>query len=468
MSHIGDVLDTIHTPAPKKADITTAWNCYTTASKTARLYKSSRKNFSRRVSFAADLVAFTEETQHREVLEEVVMVQWQVFRCSPLWNVPVKENRNSIGQQQSFAGVGSENVMRMMVDSMEKVYDEKALKRYARVIASYVATHAVSGQDNPYKVELVTLKGLKGMRSDGEALKVTVHTTMVGEKKLIFTGILCGVEAAELQLKSNNCLNLPVFLAAGNVDTTERVVCGLEKCFDCVIAPLALPDMELQWMSAMWAGLEVDSLEIEPRTSEGAVKAAKRKTKEKSKGKGRAPLKDKSNHQASEEINDNEENEDIEETANIPNTKSKATKKTIGDLEVVKMTFQVPSSLSQSARDKIRHLTISFPAQQLKKVWDGVHLGGDSVFTETEMETFHSLLRNHIKTNFGINTEKLELIQISLPFFKAHQSGKVRIENAGHVKVVLRYLTDLCQGDMLQADPTLAVTVQDNCTMEWD
>jgi hypothetical protein len=79
-------LDTIYTPS-KKDDITTAADCYTTASKTARLYRSARKNFSRRVSFTADLVAFTEESQYREVLEEVAMVEWQIFRCSPLWNV---------------------------------------------------------------------------------------------------------------------------------------------------------------------------------------------------------------------------------------------------------------------------------------------------------------------------------------------------------------------------------------------
>ena len=99
------------------------------------------------------------------------------------------------------------------------------------------------------------------------------------------------------------------------------------------------------------------------------------------------------------------------------------------------MTFEVPSSLSKEAREKIRHLTLSFPAEQLKKVWDGVHQGGDSEFTEIEMETFHILLRNHIRTNFGVNTDQLELIQISLPFFKAHHTGKVRIENADHVKV---------------------------------
>jgi len=84
------------------------------------------------------------------------------------------------------------------------------------------------------------------------------------------------------------------------------------------------------------------------------------------------------------------------------------------------------------------------------------------------METFHKMLRSHIKTNFGVNTDQLELVQIYLPFFKADRSGRVRIENADHVKVVLRYLTELCQGDMLQADPTLAVTVHDNCTMDWE
>jgi hypothetical protein len=36
---------------------------------------------------------------------------------------------------------------------------------------------------------------------------------MGDQKKLIFTDILCRVEMAELRLRSNNCLNLSVFLA---------------------------------------------------------------------------------------------------------------------------------------------------------------------------------------------------------------------------------------------------------------
>jgi len=462
MSHIDDFLENYNTPAPKRTNITSAWDCYTSASKTARLYNTNtgRKNFSRRVSFAADLVVAAEESEHREVLEELVGINWQVHKCSPLWNVPFKENRASLGRQQSF-GEGAQGNMRLVEDSMEKVYDLKALKRYAMIIASYVATHAVSGQDNPYRVELSIMKGLKGMRSDREALKVTVHTTMMGETKLIFTGILCGVEAAELELKSHGCFSLPVFLAAGYVDTKDRVIYGLEKCFDCVIAPLALPDTELKWMSAMWAGLEVERDDTEPSTSEGAVRAATRKSKVKGKGENRAPLTDKSNQQVPEDNDD-------ANTTEIRSKTSKVIKQTISDHDVVKMTFQVPRTLSE-LKEKMRHFTVSFPAQQLKKVWDGVHQGGDfSEFTETEMETFHTMLRSHIRTNFGVNTEKLELIQISLPFFKAHKSGKVKIENGDHVKVVLRYLTELCQGNMLQADPTLSVSVQDNVTMEWD
>ena len=39
---------------------------------------------------------------------------------------------------------------------------------------------------------------------------------MNGEIKYEFEAVLCGVEAAELQLVSNSAVNLPVMLAAGN------------------------------------------------------------------------------------------------------------------------------------------------------------------------------------------------------------------------------------------------------------
>ena len=65
----------------------------------------------------------------------------------------------------------------------------------------------------------------------------TPSRSPMGEVKKIFLGILCGIEAAELQLKSNDVVNLPVLLTQGNKDTKEKVIFGLEKCFDCVISP---------------------------------------------------------------------------------------------------------------------------------------------------------------------------------------------------------------------------------------
>ena len=41
------------------------------------------------------------------------------------------------------------------------------------MITGYDATHAVSGQDNPYSVEMETLKGLKGTRTESDAIKIT-------------------------------------------------------------------------------------------------------------------------------------------------------------------------------------------------------------------------------------------------------------------------------------------------------
>ena len=76
--------------------------------------------------------------------------------------------------------------------NVERQYDERGLKRYARVITGYVATHAVSGQDNPYTVEMETLKGLKGTRTDADAIKISVYTSMMGEVKKILRDSMVG------------------------------------------------------------------------------------------------------------------------------------------------------------------------------------------------------------------------------------------------------------------------------------
>lgn len=84
------------------------------------------------------------------------------------------------------------------------------------------------------------------------------------------------------------------------------------------------------------------------------------------------------------------------------------------------------------------------------------------------MEKFHRTLAQQIKAKTHLDLDKLELCQIALPFLKAAKAGFVRIEKSDHVKVVLRYLTELCQGNMVQVDPTLsAASVEFGNTMEW-
>ena len=214
---------------------------------------------------------------------------------------------------------------------MERQYDELGLRRYARVITGYVATHAVSGQDNPYSVEMETLKGLKGTRTDSDAIKISVYTSMMGEVKKIFLGILCGIEAAELQLKSNDVVNLPVLLTQGNKDTKERVIFGLEKCFDCVISPLYLPDEELRWMSAMWAGETEETC----REESGPQEEENTKSSKGSQNKSKKSLKTTTVKKHPEEL---------------------------------KLTFVLPRRDEETDKAKIRHFTCAFPTDQIHQV----------------------------------------------------------------------------------------------------
>lgn len=330
------------------------------------------------------------------------------------------------------------NVMRMLDNLIVREYDEKGLKRFARIIAGYVATHAVSGQDNPYKVEVETLKGLKGQSTDTDALQISVSMCMFDEEKLIFLGVLCGIEAAELQLKSSHVVNLPVFLTQGNVDTRERVIYGLEKSFDCIIHPLALPDVELKWMSAMWAGLQLS--QDRDGDSEEELQETGGDFREESHGrKKKAPKRKK--------------------VTKKPEPKRK--------LEEFKMWFTLPQR-DDGGKEPLRHITCTFPMDQIRTIWNEIHSSSDVEFSDNEMERFHGILSQHIKAQTHLDLDKLELRQIALPFLKAAKTGIVRIEKTDHVKVVLRYLTELCQGTMLQADPTLSsATVQYNTTLEW-
>ena len=131
---------------------------------------------------------------------------------------PVGSSRSTRGERENVkwkereAGEVAEgevpsNIMRMSLErNVEREYDEQELKRVARMVTSYVATHSASGEECPYRVEVSTMKGMKGIRTDSQALSISVFTNMMEAEKRIFHGILCGVETAQLQLRSDNLI----------------------------------------------------------------------------------------------------------------------------------------------------------------------------------------------------------------------------------------------------------------------
>lgn len=437
MSHISEFISqTNATPKHRNHDMTTAYECFTTAGKTGRLYRSTRKNYSRRVSYAADLVAGTEEEQNPQILSDLCRVPWRVFRVSPLWDVAYLDTCGQVVTDHTYSEEGLS-------------YDKATFKKYARVIQGYVIKDQVNATDMPNKVELSQVKGLRGSRNDRDAIKITVTSNCGEESREVFVGVLCAIEAAELQIKSKKATSLPVFLTRGSVDVTDRVIFGLEKCFDCVVAPLVLPDSELSWMSAMWAGLEVKAASDHtdpPEQDENSQPNIPKK-------RGR-PSKDKSKNQTSNSDNDKAK------AASKPSNKT-------APREEIKLGYVLPNDLCEDKEGKIQHLTVSLPSHQVKQLWEALHEEGEAEFTAQELEHFHKSLSLHLKNLFSIDFNKLKLARISLPFFQAQESGKIRVENEAHVKVVLRYLTELCQGNMLSADPTLSIGQTDNATMEW-
>jgi len=450
MSHISDFLERA-TPATRKGDITSAWECYTVTGKSGRVYKSAKKSYSRRVSYAADLIAGQEEEQNPQALTDLCRTQWKVYRVSPLWNVAYQERPGPppLGPEtgQPARGLANNSDLRgISADDRDEhvCYDEATLKRYARFICGHVIANQSNLNDMPNRVEMTPLKGLRGSRNDRIAIKVTVYSTCGDQSRLVFTGILCGVETKELQLSSEKATLLPVFLTQGAADVTDRVIFGLEKCFDCVIGPLVLPGDELGWMSSMWAGLEVR--QREDHTNIGGDGSGEVEDNPPLEKKGRYKKKAVSVKKGKLVVGDGKK---IEK------------RPTVGD--AVKFWYTIPGD----ADGKLKHLTLSLPATNVKDLWLALHEESETEFTAMEMEAFHRSLSIHLSSLYDIDFTKLDLVQISLPFFQAHHSGRIRIQEEQHVKVVLRYLTELCQGDMLCADPTLSVTTSENTTMDW-
>ena len=327
------------------------------------------------------MVAEVEEAAHLATLELVVGAQWQVHRVSPLWGVPYTAG----GAAREEEGMGACPNVRRLVGEQEgqEVYDRKALARLGKAMAE-----VVGGQ---VEVRIEPLPGLRGTRFDSEALQVVVEQGMAGSRVEVFQGILCSVEAEELVLQSTEATNLPVLLTRGAADTTELVVAGLERCFDCVVGRLELGAGALQWMAAMWAGFGEE-------LGEGG-------------GKGGA----------------------------------------------VKLVYGLPDSLAH-VRKQVSHFTFEFGAAEVRRIWRACReVGSSEELGQGEMEAFHRALALHLRRTLGVRVDRLELVQVQLPFLRVHQGGRLAVAEVARVKTVLRFLTELCQGGVLGAAPTLAM-----------
>ncbi|XP_023346008.1 uncharacterized protein LOC111715006 [Eurytemora carolleeae] len=211
MSHISEFLKQVRrSPPPRRGNIPSAWDCFTTASKTAKVYRSMGRSVNRRVFYTADLIASNEELEFPHTKSFIAGTSWSVYKVSPLWNLKYQEQKKKSADDTDYNLEEKERLL----------YDQKALKRYAAVIQSFLP--ADSSVADIYKVEISTLQGLRGSRNDKDALMIEVRVCWDDQDRIIFNGVLCGIETSELMIKSANATSLPVLLTSGNVDTVER------------------------------------------------------------------------------------------------------------------------------------------------------------------------------------------------------------------------------------------------------
>ena len=123
--------------------------------------------------------------------------------------------------------------------------------------------------------------------------------------------------------------------------------------------------------------------------------------------------------------------------------------------ETVKLVYGFPDSLAMY-REQINRFTFEFGAREVREIWKSCREEGGNCLGQGEMEAFHNSIALHIRRTLGVCTEKLELVQIQLPFLRAHSGGRLAIGAVDRVKTVLRLLTELCQ-PLLEVNPTLAV-----------
>jgi len=246
---------------------------------------------------------------------------------------------------------------------------------------------------------------------------------------------LCGVEVATLQISGNNATCLPVFLANGSVDLTERVMYGLSKCFDCTISHLLFPKYELLYATALWTALEDANSSFDCSIAPPA----------------------KRNRKQREVLQENNSSANCSENSQqSPQIAAKSAATGKQKQEDIELHLSIPEDHPE-IRDKISTIKISLSFSEVGDLWRAIHDPRENTVTEQEMNQFHEILNELIRNSLGIIVNALSLDKIKLPHISVTETGKVKIQNRDHVKKVLRDLTAMCHGNLLVANPSLGI-----------
>jgi hypothetical protein len=126
-------------------------------------------------------------------------------------------------------------------------------------------------------VRVETVRGLRGTREDSDCLRVQIirkihvtdaHTTLC-------TAYFLAIHSQEVDLKSTVTV-LPLCLAQGPERILQSVFLMIERLFDCVIHPLNLNPIDLNWMTALWSGTK-RTPDYDDPTSEDVVEVSEDK-----------------------------------------------------------------------------------------------------------------------------------------------------------------------------------------------
>lgn len=125
--------------------------------------------------------------------------------------------------------------------------------------------------------------------------------------------------------------------------------------------------------------------------------------------------------------------------------------------DVAKFTFKLPKPLQGLGQDTVQ---VTLNGVDIRKIWNLVMPNRETEMTLVVMERFHELVNRCVLDSFGINTEYLTLIKVSLPAVSASSDGHVKISNFDKIKTILGFLTSLSQERcVLRADPRLGLPI---------